>query len=71
MPISYIYIEPQSKYKTGVTLVLLIIVVAFLIMKYLHLYVNWNDKTIKCKTDNMVIAHITGNINKWMKDCVR
>jgi hypothetical protein len=71
MPISYIYIEPQSKYKTGVTLVLLIIVLAFIIMQYYHIYINWNDKTIKCKTDNMVIAYITGNINKWMKDCVR
>jgi|UniRef100_A0A6C0F4E8 hypothetical protein len=69
---SYLYIEPNiSKYKTGVTLVIAIILIAVLIMQYMHIYVNWDDRTVKCKTDNMYIAYITGNIEKWMEDCVR
>lgn len=67
----HVYIEPQSKLKSGVTMVIVIILITFLIMQYLHIYINWNDKSIKCKTDNIAISYIIGNIDRWVKDCVK
>jgi hypothetical protein len=69
MSAKYAYIEPESIYKTGATLVIIIILITFLIMQYMYIYTNWNDVNVKCKTENVFIAYITGNINKWVSDC--
>ena len=66
-----IYIEPQSKLKSGITMVIAILVITYLIMQYLHIYIKWSDKSIKCKTDNMFIAYLTGNMKQWIKKCVK
>lgn len=68
---SYLYIEPVITTKSGITGVLFIILLTVAIMQYLHIYLNWNSKSVKCKIDNMYIAYITGNISPWFKTCVQ
>ena len=68
---SYLYIEPVVTTKSGITGVLFIILLTVAIMQYLHIYLNWNSKAIKCKVENMYIAYITGNISPWFRTCVQ
>ena len=68
---TYLYLEPIIQTKSAVTGLLFIILITFFIMQYVHTYLNWNTKTIQCKSDNLYIAYITGNVNKWWKKCVK
>ena len=65
----YLYIKPEPTIKTGITGVLLIILIAILAMNYLHIYLNWDEYTVRCNLNNIYLAYITGNMKSWWKKC--
>lgn len=66
---TYLYLKPEPTFKTGITGILLIILITTLSMNYLHLYLNWENPNIKCRVDNMFIAYITGSFASWWEKC--
>ncbi len=66
---TYLYLEPKVKTKTAITGVLVLILITVIIMNYLHIYLNWNIKTVACKTSNIYLAYITGTMDKWWEEC--
>lgn len=65
----YLYLKPEPTIKTGITGVLIIILIAILAMNYLHIYLNWNEYTVRCRVENVYLAYITGNMKSWWKKC--
>ena len=65
----YLYVKPEPTIKTGITGVLIIILIAILAMNYLHIYLNWNEYTVRCRVDNVYLAYITGNMKSWWRKC--
>ncbi len=65
----YLYLKPEPTIKTGITGVLIIMLIAILAMNYLHIYLNWNEYTVRCRVDNIYLAYITGNMKSWWKKC--
>ena len=65
----YLYLKPEPTIKTGITGVLIIILLAILAMNYLHIYLNWNEYTVRCRVENVYLAYITGNMKSWWKKC--
>lgn len=68
---SYLYLEPKIKTKSAISGVLFIILLTVVIMQYAHIYLNWSNEQVQCKTDNMYIAYLTGNIETWVEKCVK
>ena len=66
---TYLYLKPEPTFKTGITGILLIILITTLSMNYLHLYLNWENQNIKCRVGNMYIAYITGSFTSWWEKC--
>jgi hypothetical protein len=65
----YLYVKPEPTIKTGITGVLIIILIAILAMNYLHIYLNWNEYTVRCRVENIYLAYITGNMKSWWEKC--
>jgi hypothetical protein len=65
----YLYVKPEPTIKTGITGVLIIILIAILAMNYLHIYLNWNEYTVRCRVENVYLAYITGNMKSWWEKC--
>lgn len=65
----YLYLKPEPTIKTGITGVLIIILIAILAMNYLHIYLNWNEYTVRCRVENVYLAYITGNMKSWWEKC--
>jgi len=65
----YLYVKPEPTIKTGITGVLIIILIAILAMNYLHIYLNWNEYTVRCRVENIYLAYITGNMKSWWRKC--
>ncbi len=63
---TYLYIEPTIKSKINILYVLIIIVFTVILMNYIHIHLNRDEKFIKC---NMYISYITGNIKNWWEKC--
>jgi hypothetical protein len=68
---TYLYLEPVTKSKTAITGALLLIIITALIINYIHIYLNWGNKTVKCKAENIYIAYIMGIMDHWKKTCVK
>ena len=66
---SYVYLEPTIRTKSAISGILFIIVITYIIMQYIHIYLNWSNKSVQCKLDNLYITYFTGNISKWWKKC--
>jgi hypothetical protein len=66
----YLYLEPKTTMKRGITGVLLIIVLTIVAMNYINIYLNWDEKSVQCNVDNIYLAYITGNMNAWGKKCL-
>jgi hypothetical protein len=66
---TYLYLQPEPTIKTGITGVLIIILIAILAMNYLHIYLNWDVYAVKCKVENVYLAYITGNMKNWWEKC--
>lgn len=66
---TYLYLQPEPTIKTGITGVLIIILIAILAMNYLHVYLNWNEYAVGCRVENIYLAHITGNMKSWWEKC--
>ena len=66
----YLYLKPEPTIKTGITGVLVIILIAILAMNYIHIYLNWDVYTVRCRVENMYLAYLTGNIKSWWDKCV-
>jgi hypothetical protein len=67
---TFFYLKPEPTFKTGITMVLVIILITVLAINYIHIYLNWNIDSVKCRVDNLYLAYITNNMKDWNKKCV-
>lgn len=66
----YIYLEPKIKASSVFLVITIIVIFAFIILKWNYIYSNWED--VKCKNNNFYIAPLFGQDSaKTFSDCTK
>ncbi len=68
--LKYIYLEPKIKASSVFLVISIVLIFAFIILKWNYIYVNWED--VKCKNNNFYIAPIFGkDSEKTFLECTK
>ncbi len=66
----FLYTPPNTKPTYKAAIVLASLLLLYFIIYLVRVYVYWEDNAVKCDTDNILYAWITGKMPEWARVCM-